>query len=214
MGKWVNKKVKIFLNEFLYLIFPPKNKCITCDIEYIGLCPLCFSKLVRVKNSEEIISYGYYSGILKEVILDFKYKKNFLAGEIIADLIIELIKENNINGDYILYVPGNKKSIKKRGFDQCEFIANKVSFKLDIPLLKDIKKKENIKEQKRLTKEERFLNIKGAFYIKGKNTIKGKEIILIDDVITTGATLLEAKKILIEEKVSKINILTAAKSYI
>lgn len=214
MGKRVIKKIKIFINEFLYLIFPPKNKCITCEIEYIGLCPLCFSKLVRVKNSEEIISYGYYSGVLKEMILEFKYKKNFFAGEIIADLIIELIKENNINGDYILYVPGNKKSIKKRGFDQCEFIANKVSFKLDIPLLKDIKKKENIKEQKRLSKEDRFVNIKDAFYIKGKNNIEGKEIILIDDVITTGATLLEAKKILIEKKVSKINILTAAKSYI
>lgn len=214
MGKRIIKKIKIFVNEFLYLIFPPKNKCITCDIEYIGLCPLCFSKLVRVKNSEEIISYGYYSGVLKEIILNFKYKKNFLAGEIIADLIIELIKENNINGDYILYVPGNKKSIKNRGFDQCEFIANKVSFKLDIPLLKQIKKKENVKEQKRLSKEERFINIKDAFYIKDTNTIKDKEIILIDDVITTGATLLEVKKILIEEKVYKINILTAAKSYI
>lgn len=214
MGKWLIKKLKIFINEFLYLIFPPKNKCIACDIEYIGLCPLCFSKLVRVKNKGKIISYGYYSGVLKEIILEFKYEKNFLAGEVIADFIIELIKENNINGDYILYVPGNKKSIKQRGFDQCNFIANKVSFKLDIPLLKDIKKKNNVKEQKRLSKEDRIINIKDAFYIKGKNNIEGKEIILIDDVITTGATLLEVEKILIEGKASKINILTAGKSYI
>lgn len=214
MGKWFIKKLKIFINEFLYLIFPPQNKCIACDIEYIGLCPLCFSKLVRVKNKEKIISYGYYSGVLKEIILEFKYKKNFLAGEIIADFIIELIKENNINGDYILYVPGSKNSIKKRGFDQCNFIASKVSFELNISLLKVIKKKNDVKEQKRLTKEERFINIKDAFYIEGQNNIEGKEIILIDDVITTGATLLEIEKILTEEKVTKINILTAAKSYI
>ncbi|WP_300385602.1 phosphoribosyltransferase family protein [Clostridium sp.] len=167
-----------------------------------------------MKNNGEIISYGYYSGVLKKVILEFKYKKNFFAGEIISDFIVELIKENNIKGDYIVYVPGNKKSIKKRGFDQCNFIANKVSIKLDIPILKVIKKKNNIKEQKRLSKEERFINIKDAFYINKNNNIKGHEIILIDDVITTGATLLEVGKILIEGDASKINILTVAKSYI
>jgi competence protein ComFC len=214
MGNRIIKKLNIFIDEFLYFIFPPQNKCVACGIEYIGLCPLCFSKLVRVKNNEKIISYGYYSGVLKEIILEFKYKKNFFAGEIISDFIIELIKENNISGDYILYVPGNKKSIKKRGFDQCNFIAKKISVKLDIPLLKEIKKENNVKEQKRLSKEERFINIKDAFYIKGKSNIEGKEIILIDDVITTGATLLEVEKILREGKASKINILTVAKSYI
>jgi competence protein ComFC len=214
MGNRIIKKLNIFIDEFLYLIFPPQNRCVACGIEYIGLCPLCFSKLVRVKSSEKIISYGYYSGVLKDIILEFKYKKNFFAGEIISDFIIELIKENKINGDYILYVPGNRESIKKRGFDQCNFIAKKISIKLDIPLLKDIKKKNNIKEQKRLSKEERYINIKDAFYIKEKNNIEGKEIILIDDVITTGATLLEVEKILIEGKASKINILTVAKSYI
>ena len=104
--------------------------------------------------------------------------------------------------------------MKKRGFNQCEIIARKLGEKLDLPVYSDIVKIKNTKEQKALSKEERFINIKGAFKVKNSNNIKNKKIILIDDVITTGATLLECEKVLKENGVKEIKILTVAKSYI
>lgn len=214
MGKRLIKILKIIKDELLYIVYPPDNKCIGCGEDYIGLCPLCLTKIQRVRENSRIHSYAYYSGVIKEIILKFKYKKVFLAGNILADFLYELIKENKIEAEGILFIPCSKETLKKRGFNQCEIIARKLGEKLDLPVYSDIVKIKNTKEQKALSKEERFINIKGAFKVKNSNNIKNKKIILIDDVITTGATLLECEKVLKENGVKEIKILTVAKSYI
>lgn len=214
MGKRFIKILKIIINEVLYIIYPPENKCIVCGEEYIGLCPLCLTKIQRVRENSRIYSYAYYSGVIKEIILKFKYKKIFLAGNILADFLYELIKENKIEAEGILYVPCSKETLKQRGFNQCEIIAKILGEKLDIPVYNDLVKIKNTREQKVLSREERFKNIKDAFKLKHNNNIKDKNIILIDDVITTGATLFECEKILKENGAKEIKILTVAKSYI
>lgn len=202
------------MDELLDIMYPPKNKCIACDNEVIGLCPICKKKIIRVKEDSKVLSYGYYSGVMKKLILEFKYNKNFLAGNIITDYLCELINENNIDADAILFIPSSKKALKNRGFNQCEFIAERISRKLNIPIYRDIIKSKNIKEQKTLSKEDRLKNVEGAFKIKNNKNIKDKNIILIDDVITTGATLLECEKLLKKYEANSIKILTVAKSYI
>ena len=107
----------------------------------------------------------------------------------------------------------SKSSVKKRGFNQCEVIAKNLSKLLDIPVNDSLIKIKDTREQKSLSKEERYKNIKGAFKVK-KNNIENKRILLVDDVVTTGATLLECKKILKKCDVAEITILTIAKSHI
>ena len=111
-------------------------------------------------------------------------------------ILYELIKENKIEAEAIVFIPSSKRALKDRGFNQCEFLAKEISRRSDIKIYKDIIKAKNIKEQKTLSKEDRIKNVKDAFKIKDKNNIKGKKIILLDDVITTGATLFECEKIL------------------
>ncbi|GAA0084192.1 ComF family protein [Clostridium sp. CTA-7] len=214
MGKRFIKLLKVFINELLDILYPPKNKCISCDNEYIGLCKTCQKKIMRVKESSKILSYGYYSGVMKNLVLEFKYRKNFLAGNILANYLYELIKENNIKADGIFFIPSSKKSLKERGFNQCEFIAKIVGDRLGVPVYKDIIKIKNIKEQKTLSKEERLKNISGAFEAVSNINIKNKKVILIDDVVTTGATLLECEKLFIKNGACSIKMLTVAKSYI
>ena len=117
MGKGLIKLLREIIDELLDIIYPPKNKCITCDNEVIGVCPICKSKIMRVKEESKILSYGYYSGVMKKLILEFKYNKNFLAGNILADYLCELINENNIDVDAILFIPSSKKALKDRGFN-------------------------------------------------------------------------------------------------
>lgn len=214
MGKRFVRVLKVFINELLDIIYPPKNKCIGCGDDYIGLCPKCKNKIMKVKDDSKILSYGYYSGVMKNLVLEFKYKKNFLAGNILAEYLYELITENNITADGIFFIPSTKKALKERGFNQCEFIARIIGNRLDIPVYKDIIKIKNTKEQKTLSKEERLKNIIGAFEVISDINIKDKNIILIDDVITTGATLLECEKLFIKNGACSIKILTVAKSYI
>lgn len=215
MEQKIIKKIKYITSAVLDIIYPPANKCIICDAEdFIGICPLCKGSIKRVKSQEEILSYGFYGGILKELILSFKYGKNFTAGDVLAELLLTLIKEEKVEGDYICYVPMSKKAIKKRGFNQCEIIGKKIGEELNIPISNCIVKSKDTKEQKTLAKEERIKNVKGAFEIKEEAKIYNKKIILIDDVVTTGATLQECREILKKSDVEKITILTIAKSHI
>ncbi|MGV2643905.1 ComF family protein, partial [Clostridium perfringens] len=119
-----------------------------------------------------------------------------------------------IKADGIFFIPSSKKSLKERGFNQCEFIAKILGDRLDVPVYKDIIKIKNIKEQKTLSKEERWKNISGAFEVVSNINIKNKKVILIDDVVTTGATLLECEKLFIKNGACSIKMLTVAKSYI
>ena len=215
MGKKIIKTIKEIISGVLDIIYPPYNKCIACDTEeFIGICPLCKSKIKRVENQDNtILSYGYYGGVLKKLILSFKYDKNFTSGNILSELLIELIYKEKLEFDIICYVPMTKLAIRKRGFNQCEIICKNLSEALGIPLSRSLIKTKDTKEQKSLSKEERAKNIEGVFKVRG-NDILNKRILLIDDVVTTGSTLLECKKVLEKYTIEKITVLTIAKSHI
>lgn len=214
MGKRIIEFLINLKDEILDIIYPPKNSCIICESEFTLICPMCKGKIQRAKDISEVISYGYYSGVLKKLVLEFKYNKNFAAGSLLAEFLCEVISENNIGIDVIVFVPSSKKALRERGFNQCEYLAKEISKRLKIDLCEDMIKVKNTKEQKLLSKEERYKNIVGAFALKSERNIKNKRILLIDDVITTGATLHECEKILKLNGATSIKILTVAKSYI
>ena len=214
MGKWIAKILISLKDELLDIIYPPKKSCIICESEFIGICPLCKSKIKRVKEFDGVLSYGYYNGVLKKLVLEFKYNKNFVAGSILVELLCDLIREINIDIDCIVYIPSSRKAIRDRGFNQCEYLAKEIKKNLDIGVCNDIVKNKNTKEQKLLSKEERYKNIKGAFALKTDKNIRNKKLLLIDDVMTTGATLYECEKMLKENGALSIKMLTVAKSYI
>lgn len=210
-----NKIILKIYNEVLGVIYPPEEKCIICREEgFIGLCPHCKSSINRATVEKDNLSYGFYGGVIKTLILKFKYESNFTAGYLLSNFLIEMIEEEKINADVICYVPMTKKAEKKRGFNQCKLMARNIGYHTNIPVSNCIKKIKNTKEQKTLTKEERIINLKGAFKISSINEIKNKNIILIDDVMTTGATISECKYILKKSGAKQIIVLTIAKSNI
>ena len=186
-----------------------------CDEDgFIGICPSCKSRINKAKNEGSILSYGFYGGILKSLILKFKYESNYNAGYLLANFLIEIIRESEIDIDIICYIPMIRKDERKRGFNQCKLIANEIGYNLNIPVSNCIKKVKHTKEQKKLTKEERIKNLIGAFEVTSNEDIKNKRVLLIDDVMTTGATIGECTKILKKSGVKEIIVLTIAKSNI
>ena len=216
MGKTLKRIIERLWESLIEVIYPRENYCIICrEEDCFGICDTCKRsiKIIGEKYQDEIISYGYYGGVLKELILKFKYKNNFTAGDILAEILEEyIIKKINYKEYIITYIPLSKKAEKVRGFNQCEYIAKKISRDLSIEIVEVLIKTKETKEQKKLKKDERFENIKDAFQVK--KIIKNKKIILIDDVTTTGATIKEAHKLLKKFNLKDIKLLTLAKSHI
>ncbi len=218
MGKTFERIIKELWQGLVEVVYPRENYCIICkDDNCFGICDSCKKSIKTINNSyqDEIISYGYYGGVLKDLILKFKYKNNFTAGDILAEFLEEYITKNLKYKEYVItYIPLSKKSRKVRTFNQCEYIAKKIGRDLSIEVLEVLIKQKETKEQKTLRRDERYENIKDAFKIKKRIKLKNYNIILIDDVVTTGATLHEAYELLKKSDIKDIKLLTLAKSHI
>jgi competence protein ComFC len=212
----MEKKFYEFLKDIyrgiLELIYPRESKCIICKIdEADGICNKCKKNITPCRDQNLCI--GYYKGTLKELILKFKYKKDFIAGEILVKLAEEKIF-NFDRGYYLTFIPISKERIKKYGFNQCEYLAQEIAFRNGFVVIDTLKKVKDTKIQKTLSKEERAENMVGAFGIKDISKVEGRKFILIDDVITTGSTINEGIRVLKENGAIEIKILTLAKSHI
>lgn len=113
--------------------------------------------------------------------------------------------------DIIIPVPMTKKALLRRGFNQSLLIAKEVSMIKGIPLdIDSLQKTKETLPQVGLEAGERMKNLKGAFFVMGD--IKGKDVLLIDDVMTTGATLRECSKALLKAGATKVICLVIART--
>ncbi len=104
-------------------------------------------------------------------------------------------RENTV----ITWIPRRRSSVNQRGFDHMERVAKALSRKLDIPYANMLKRRFNSAEQKSLTHKQRRQNAERGMYINEAVNIKGKTVLLIDDIITSGASIDRATKLLKEK---------------
>ena len=168
----------------LHFILDGCNKCgkpilnFNFERESLITCNYCYNKTFYF---DKVISCIAYDEISKKLILDYKYKNKIYLCRYIVNLMKEKFILENIKADYILYVPLHKKRLKKRGFNQSERIASRLSEVVDIPVLDCIERVKNTKRLYNLNKKEREQEVKNSFIIKDKdNLLKDKNVILID----------------------------------
>jgi competence protein ComFC len=214
------------IKNFLLEIFFPKF-CFRCQREGSYLCQDCLATLDVLENvfclcqnpsrlplvgkcrkctslhlNGLYFAVSYKNSLVKTLIHQFKYEPyikelaNSLALLIITHFNL-IQKEFSPENHILVPVPLTKNKLKKRGFNQSEEIAKKLSRNLNISVVADclIKEKET-SAQMELAREERLKNIKGAFSVLNPEKIRGKKILLVDDVYTTGATMEECARVL------------------
>lgn len=155
-----------------------------------------------------------YKGIIRDLILKFKYSNRMFLTYDFANEMSSLIKENKCfsNYDYIIPVPINITRKIKRGYNQAELLADNIAGNLNKPVLKNVLYRKKItKPQFKLSKKSRAENIKGSFLIKNNKSIYKKNILLIDDIATTGLTVSECAKVLKEAGAKKVFVATLAR---
>ena len=198
-----------FISSLLDLLFPPK--CVFCGKllagSDTGFCEKCEKALPFTKNGGEqsgdffdaCFSPLYYKDNVRKSILRFKFKGAAGNADAYAMILADFIREH-LAGKYdmISWVPLNKDRAKSRGYDQAMLLALGVALRLDDVAVETLKKTLSVPAQSSLTdKSERKANISGAYIVADEEIIAGKRILLIDDIVTTGATISECARILL-----------------
>ncbi|MDI9320852.1 MAG: hypothetical protein QM530_10340 [Phycisphaerales bacterium] len=138
-------------------------------------------------------SFAYFTkdGLLQKMLHQFKYHNHPKVGLFLAKRFAHLLKKTDWikEIDLIVPVPLHKKKLDRRGFNQSEIIATEIGRILNIAVdMNLLDRKVNTESQTRKSLVQRLENMDGVFQLK-KTSIAHQHILLLDDVLTTGATL-------------------------
>ncbi len=198
--------------DFLSLIYP--KICLACGKslfrnEYI-LCMKCkhhlpLARFIGDKNPAAQVFWGRVPTVLvttaflynkgnavQQLIHSFKYRGMKDVGIFLGEELGKVISKDPLHHDIelIIPVPLHPKKQKKRGFNQSEIIARGIAGSISAECDTSILYRKSFSgTQTRKSKFERWENVENIFSIKNENHIKNKHILLVDDVITTGATI-------------------------
>lgn len=204
--------------EMVFIDPPYCHSCgIPADISYDFPtenfeCALCRKNSFAFDRAR---SLGPYDAALKKLISHFKFRNQPGVMNDIAPFIAEYFgkQEESQEGFHVVPVPLFFKRMKERTFDQSFLIAREVARTLSLPLANGLLRRvRDTESQAKKTKVERAKNIKGAFAVDRPDRVAGMNILLVDDVMTTGATVNEAAKMLKRAGAGQIHVFTLARA--
>lgn len=222
------------LNGFLNILYP--RLCWACG-EHVpsketAICIQCQYRLPKTNFHEDrenpvsqrfwgrtAITFGtsfYYfvkGGRVQNLIHYLKYEGKGEIGVKIGQLYgTELLNaEDYKQFDLIVPVPLHPKKLKMRGYNQSDLFAQGLSESMNIPYYPNLLQRTKMTAtQTSKSRMERFENVSTAFRLNQGELIKNKHVLLVDDVITTGATLEVCANILLEDKTTKVSVATMA----
>lgn len=212
------------IHWLLDLIYPPR--CAFCrrllSAREKGVCRFCRPKLPYVpadgqvqhfRNVDKCLSPLYYHGNVKDSLHRYKFGGATAYADIYSEFIVKCIDENQISCDSITWVPLSRRRLRKRGYDQAELLAELIAKHLGQRPVRLLKKLRDTPPQSQTgSAEKRRANIAGAYACLHPEQVQGKRILLVDDIVTTGATLSEAAKVLKKAGAKEVICATLARS--
>ena len=192
----------------LDLLFPPR--CAFCNHilrgDERGMCRKCRGSISRTQNGgmrtgeffSVCVSPLVYERSVRDAILRFKFHDVTAYAEVFGELMADTIRETLAGRyDLITWVPLSEKRLRGRGYDQAMLLAMAAALRLDDAPVELLKKHTDVPAQSGAgSPEKRRANISGVYAAADEELVRGKRILLIDDIITTGATLSECARTL------------------
>ena len=228
------KTIAPYFRDFTHLFFP--HNCEGCGTDVLQndtmLCAECLLKLPETgfikeaDNPVENIFYGrikveaagsafYFTkdSLLQHLIVELKYRGNknlgFYLGKLLGYQLVQSERFNDI--DAIIPLPLNIRKEKKRGYNQAAAIADGIAAVWQKPILKNsVERMVFTETQTHKNRISRWQTMKDVFMVTDKNSIENKHILLIDDIVTTGATLEACGTKILEATGTKLSIVTVA----
>lgn len=222
-----------YLNDFFDLFFP--NLCVACNSHLVNqeslICTKCLYDLPKTKfhldienpvaklfwgrtKIEYATAFFYFSKGSKyqDMMHKFKYHKQKEIGYVLGKYFASTIAESFFNEiDLVIPVPLHKSKLRKRGYNQSEWIGKGLAEVLNKPLdAKSLQRTVATETQTRKSRYERFQNVDKIFKIDKPEKVKGKHVLLVDDVVTTGSTLEACANAILAIDGTKVSIATLA----
>ncbi len=226
--------IKDWWNELIDFCFP--RFCLVCERRLIQqekhVCLSCLAELPYTHNYQtrkslikerlflripykEAVALLYFrkEGNTQKIIHAIKYFGEKECGVFMGKMLAEQLMQQAIfqTIDYIIPLPLHKSKYRKRGYNQSECIAKGIAQILQKPIRTDLLMKIKATEsQTHQNAEERWINVKNSFKLLHPEVLEGKHVLLVDDVLTTGATIEAAAQCLLQAANTSISIASLA----
>lgn len=217
--------VSAFFKKIIQAILSPAH-CYACKQllpKYQPLCPECYGALKPIVSTQISINSQYFVQVYAvsayknplKALIRAKNNHDYGAAVFLGALICDFA-HNLEQFDYIVPVPLHWTRRIWRGFNQAEIIAHEISQKYKIAVFNGVYRKKRTVFQALLTRTARYKNIENSFYFRDKKLVsseilRNKKILIIDDLMTSGATVHALSSLLIKAKPEKISAYVAAR---
>jgi len=175
-----------------------------------GSCSFC-----KDRDRLKLFYWGVYDEELKTCILQFKFHRAKELGVRLTSLAMASLDErlNHLKYDLVVPVPLHKARVRSREYNQSEIISMEVARCLNIEHVADVLvRHRHTLQQAKLEEDKRWSNVENAFGVRndGVGVLLAKRILLVDDIVTTGATVFEASKPLLRVGARQVDIFSLA----
>lgn len=195
------------------LNFIKENHCRGCGGINDGVLAVCRKCLLEeMRPWVNAIAVFDYQGLGKRTISSFKFFNNPELARPLADLAAPLVVATQEPCDLLIPVPLHYTREFQRSYNQSYFLATECGKRLNVPVLRAIKRVRRTPRQAGLKREARHKNLNSAFRVTKPKEIANKNIWLIDDVLTTGATLHTVAQTIQKYNPKSIRILVIARA--
>ena len=209
------------IGRLLDLLYPPK--CAFCrKLVRDGrmLCPDCEKNLPAPEKELQVqqfphlalcVSPLYYTGDVKKSLKRYKFHSAAAYCGIYGELMADCLRAHAVEADVVTWVPLSGRRLRKRGYDQARLLAEEVARQTGTECRRLLEKQVHNRAQSGTgSPEERIKNVRGVYRCAGDAA--GKRILLVDDIVTTGATLSEAAGVLLSAGAKEVVGLTLARN--
>jgi len=200
---------------------PLEKKCEVCgqSLAWMAVregeplvCRACQQKTYAFKRAR---SFGIYDGALVRAILILKWERMEPLGAWFADRLAEMAgrEEDRLAADVVVPVPLHRDRERQRGYNQAGLISKPLARRLGLPHKAVLLMRTRPRPGKQvLSLEERWESVRGAFATRPGSQVDNKRVLLVDDVMTTGATLDACARALLESGAKSVLGLTIARA--
>ncbi len=181
------------------------------SVEERYICSSCSNQLPFFDIARSAV---HYTGIIRQLVQDFKYRQATWLAPDLASLMYLCLKTHlpDFRADIVTWVPLHPAKQRERSYNQSRLLAGRVATASHIHLGGNrLCRVRQTNTQTHLTATARKDNVKGVFVVRGKGPFRDKDVLLIDDVMTTGATLNDCARAIKEAGARKVAALTLAR---
>lgn len=192
--------------------------CNTCGepvhgrVDHAYCCHACSTTRPVYRHARAALHYNQAG---RALVTGYKYNHAFWFEGLLVDLLEAAVRHHyaGFNHDLLAAVPLHPVKQRERGYNQSALLAKALSRRLNIPVAKSgwLKRIRPTPSQTRLTARQRLTNVRGAFKATRSANWNHKRVLLLDDVMTTGATVSECARILLDSGASSVDVITLAR---